>query len=257
MSEVCALLLLFLLGFAAVHAAKMVRLYLVLMERRIAFGRFVLLYLKTTFVNLIVPFKLGELFRIYCIGRETNKLQTGLLSVLIDRFFDTAVLLLFLLPVQGFVTGRISGVAVILLAAVLFLLLVYLEFQPVYTYLNRYIILNKKSGRSMMVLKGLEYAHDWYEDARELVTGRSPLIFLFSCAGWLLEIGVLKLLARIAGEDFGLKGFTDYIETIFLAGSSRLLEIYTAAGAVLLAAAVLLAVLVSYFRGRRKSGKEK
>ena len=231
---------LFLLGFVVVHAAKMIRLYLVLMERRIVFRRFVLLYLKTTFVNLIVPFKLGEVFRIYCISRETDKFQIGILSVLIDRFFDTAALLLFLLPVQIFVTGHISGVAVVLLAAVLFLLLLYLEFQPVYMYLNRYIILNKKSNRSMMVLKGLEFAWNWYEDARELITGRSPLIFFFSCAGWLLELGVLKIFSRVIGENFGIIGFTDYIETIFLAGSSWLLEMYTAVGAVILGACVVL-----------------
>lgn len=257
MSGQYALIPLFLIGFAAVHTAKMLRLYLVLMERRIAFRRFILLYLKTTFVNLVIPFKLGEIFRVYCISRETGKFQTGLLSVLTDRFFDTAVLLLFLLPVQVFVTGRIFGAAVVLLAVVLLLLMAYLEFQPVYTYLNRYIILNKKSSRSLMVLKGLEYVRDWYEDARELVTGRSPLIFLFSCAGWLWEIGVLKLLALIVEEDFGTDGFIEYIETIFFAGSSRLLEIYTAAGAVMLAAAVFFGYILCFCKDKRKSGKER
>ena len=51
-------------GFIAVHFFKMLRLYLVLMEHRISFGRFILLYLRTTFINLIIPFKLGELYRI-------------------------------------------------------------------------------------------------------------------------------------------------------------------------------------------------
>ena len=43
---------LLLAGFILVHTAKMLRLYLVLMEHKIGFGRFVLLYLKTTLVNL-------------------------------------------------------------------------------------------------------------------------------------------------------------------------------------------------------------
>ena len=50
---------LLLAGFILVHTAKMLRLYLVLMEHKIGFGRFVLLYLKTTLVNLIIPLKLG------------------------------------------------------------------------------------------------------------------------------------------------------------------------------------------------------
>lgn len=245
------LLPLVLIGFAAVHAAKMARLYLVLMERKIAFWRFVLLYLDTTFVNLMIPFKLGEVFRVYRIGRETDKLLTGLLSVLIDRFFDTAVLLLFLFPVQLFVTERVSGVAIVMFAALLLLFLLYHSFQPVYSYLNRYMILNKKSARSMTVLKGLEIARGWYGDARELITGRSPLIFLCSCIGWLLEIGVLFLLAGILGMDFGIAGFTAYIETIFMAGSSRLLEVYTWAGAVVLGVAALIGHIV-YFAGNRR-----
>lgn len=239
-----ALIPLFLVGFTAVHAAKMIRLYLVLMERRIPFWRFVLLYLKTTFVNLVIPFKLGEVFRIYCISRESGKFQTGVLSVVVDRFFDTAVLLLFLLPVQVFLTRRISGVALVLLAVLLLLMILYVTFQSVYTYLNRYIILNKNSNRSLAFLKGLEFARGWYEDVRELITGRSPLIFSFSCLGWMLELGVLKLLSKIIGEYFGIMSFNDYIETIFRAGNSHLLQVYTWVGAVLLGIAALFGTIL-------------
>ena len=59
-------------GFIAVHFFKMLRLYLVLMEHRISFGRFILLYLRTTFINLIIPFKLGELYRIEEITGHEN-----------------------------------------------------------------------------------------------------------------------------------------------------------------------------------------
>ena len=77
-------------GFIAVHFFKMLRLYLVLMEHRISFGRFILLYLRTTFINLIIPFKLGELYRIEEIARVTKIWQVGFLSVLVDRFCDRA-----------------------------------------------------------------------------------------------------------------------------------------------------------------------
>ena len=45
--------ILIVIGFFAVHLFKMARLYLVLMEHKISFGRFVLLYIRTTFINLI------------------------------------------------------------------------------------------------------------------------------------------------------------------------------------------------------------
>ena len=78
---------LFLAGFILVHLAKMLRLYLVLMEHKIRLGRFILLYLKTTLVNLIIPFKLGELYRIFCISRETKHWQVGVLSILVNRLW--------------------------------------------------------------------------------------------------------------------------------------------------------------------------
>lgn len=102
-------------GFIAVHFFKMLRLYLVLMEHRISFGRFILLYLRTTFINLIIPFKLGELYRIEEIARVTKIWQVGFLSVLVDRFFDTLALLCVLLPLDLIPRGhfrdhdRISG----------------------------------------------------------------------------------------------------------------------------------------------------
>ena len=103
-------------GFIAVHFFKMLRLYLVLMEHRISFGRFILLYLRTTFINLIIPFKLGELYRVEEIARVTKIWQVGFLSVLVDRFFDTLALLCVLLPLDLILRGghfrdhdRISG----------------------------------------------------------------------------------------------------------------------------------------------------
>ena len=115
------MIILFLILFMLVHIAKMTRLYLVLLEQKISFGRFVVVYLKTTCVNLIVPFKLGEIYRVYALAKETKKFPVGFLSVLVDRFFDTVSLLLILIPVfllqsmvcparKFLVSCRISGV---------------------------------------------------------------------------------------------------------------------------------------------------
>ena len=94
--------------FVLVHLAKMARLYLVLMEHKISLRRFILLYCKTTFVNLFIPFKIGELYRIYKIKKETKHWQVGVLSVVIDRFFDILALFLILLPIDIYFKKQIS-----------------------------------------------------------------------------------------------------------------------------------------------------
>ena len=130
-------------GFIAVHFFKMLRLYLVLMEHRISFGRFILLYLRTTFINLIIPFKLGELYRIEEIARVTKIWQVGFLSVLVDRFFDTLALLCVLLPLDLILRGCISVITIVFLVALFVIALVYLAIPASYTYLNRYLIMRK------------------------------------------------------------------------------------------------------------------
>ena len=120
-------------GFIAVHFFKMLRLYLVLMEHRISFGRFILLYLRTTFINLIIPFKLGELYRIEEIARVTKIWQVGFLSVLVDRFFDTLALLCVLLPLDLILRGGISVITIVFLVALFVIALVYLAIASAFS----------------------------------------------------------------------------------------------------------------------------
>ena len=184
---------LLLAGFILVHTAKMLRLYLVLMEHKIGFGRFVLLYLKTTLVNLIIPLKLGELYRIFCISRETKHWQVGVLSILVDRFFDTLALCIILLPLDIFVFGKISFITLLFIGIMALIVICYVSILPTFQYLNKYIIRQKSSARAMAALKGLDVVKVWYDFTQNLISGRFALILLFSFAGWLFEIGTIKL----------------------------------------------------------------
>lgn len=233
------LIALFLVGFILVHIAKMLRLYLVLMEQDIGFGSFVLLYVKTTFVNLLIPFKLGELYRIYCISREAKHWQVGVLSVLVDRFFDTLALLIILLPMDIFFFGRLSLITLVFLGVIAVIVVCYLSLLPTYGYLNRYIIKKKSSPRAMAALKGLDVAKIWYDFTQDLVGGRFALISLFSFAGWVLEVCTLKVLAAYLHVPFGAGDFAAYIEAIFGIGESALLKPYTLYSMILMFAFTL------------------
>jgi len=247
---------LFLLGFTVVHLSKMMRLYVVLLEQKIEFKRFVLTYLKTTFVNLLIPFKLGEIYRIYCFSRETKVFQIGLCSVLVDRFFDTAALLLLLIPFELFITGNVTLVTGILTIVSVLAIFVFAVFLGIYRYLNRYIIMNKTSKRSMTALKSLEVTKEWYDYVKNLVAGRYALITLLSCLAWLVEIGVLWCLASICTIKFGISAFSDYIAAIFMSGSSQLLRMYTLVSLDILAILTMIAFVV-YHTGRNRKMRSK
>ena len=93
-----------LIAFCMVHAIKMMRMYLIIMDQKVSFDRYVPAYLRTTLVNLIVPYKLGEISRIGVFYRISGGFKTGFFSVLIDRFFDTLALVMILLPYQMFIS---------------------------------------------------------------------------------------------------------------------------------------------------------
>ena len=83
-----------LILFLLVHVAKAMRLYLIVIDEKIPFRRFLFLYSATTLVNLLIPYKLGEFFRIFVFIKATGDKKIGFLSVLLDRFFDTVALVL-------------------------------------------------------------------------------------------------------------------------------------------------------------------
>lgn len=245
-------LILFLAGFAAIHVVKALRLYLVLMEQQISFGRFMYLYLETTWVNMVIPFKLGEIYRVFRLSKETKKLAVGVLSVATDRFFDTAslIVMLFLLKILG--NADFPEVLVVLLAVILAMAFVYLTFSGSYAYLNRYIIMHKESKRSMAVLSALERCREWYEYLTKLVRGRSALMILFSVIGWTVEGLTLMAFAQLCGSYYGLDIFAEYISSIFISSQSWLSFHYLRVSTLTLTVVVVIAMIVMWRRSRGK-----
>lgn len=243
------------IGFAFVHLFKMMRLYLVLMEHRIPFGKFLLLYLRTTLVNLIVPFKLGELYRIEEISRETKVWQVGVLSVLVDRFFDTLALVVLLLPVDLVVSHAISPLTGIFFVTLLVITIVYSAIPGSFAYLNQYLIMRKSSSRSMAALKGLDVIKNWYDFTKELVSGRYMLILFASFFGWLSEVVTLKALAMYLGMPFGFTDFAFYIGSVLQTGHERLKTTYTLWGAIGIAGCVIIGYVIYGTRHFLKNDK--
>lgn len=243
--------------FLLVHLAKMGRLYLVLMEHKISLFRFVLLYCKTTFVNLVIPFKIGELYRIFSIKKETKVWQVGILSVFIDRFFDILALTLILLPIDLNYDKHITFITGLFVVLMVVIMVGYLCLLPTYTYLNQYIIMHKQSKRSMMTLKALECVKEWYDFSTRLIHGRFALITLFSFIGWIFEILLLGQFAEFLkyyfnrNEYFGIDTFSDYVASIFIGGGSSLMNTYTWGTAGIFLVASIILQLVFAFRKER------
>ncbi|MCR4890662.1 MAG: flippase-like domain-containing protein [Lachnospiraceae bacterium] len=249
---------LFLILFLAAHTAKFIRLYLVLMEeKRLPILQTLGLYARTTFVNLLIPFKLGEFYRIFEVFLFTGSGKVGVSCVAVDRFFDTAALLAIILPFELLFVGRLSLFPLLLFVGLIILLFLYLSFQPSYRYLNRYFICRKRSQRALGALKALDLANDWFQYVRRLVSGRSPLILLSSFFGWGMEFLALKVFAGLFGEIFGIYEFNQYINSIFLSGDSMVEKPYSLVALVIVGAAALFFTLLWVVRRLSKFPKVK
>lgn len=243
-------------GVLAVHIFKMARLYLVLMEHKISFVRFVLLYIRTTFFNLIIPFKLGEIYRVEEIARETRVWQVGLLSVLVDRYFDMTALLILLVPFDLFFRKGLSPITMVLLVVIVAVALLYAAVPKSYGYLNRYLIMKRSSPRSMAALRGLDVVKKWYDFTNNLITGRSALIVFASLFGWISEVITLKVLAIYLELAFALGDFASYIEAIFMNGKSRLLTMYTSGAAFAFLVLAVIGYALYFAMGMRRKARK-
>lgn len=242
---------LFLVGLFVVHVLKMMRFYLVLLEQKISIKEFIFLYIKTTFINLLIPFKLGEIYRIFCVVRFTKCIQVGILSVVLDRFFDTFILLLFLIPYDLFILHGFTWMTGILLIFLLFVMLIYRMFEPTYLYLNEYMIRNSKSRRGIHILSAMEMLREWYDYTKDLIKGRQYLIVLCSAFGWLAEFGLLWLISYYYQMSFGLTEFAEYIQSIFSTEKGKIFVSYNQLSMCILFALILIFLCFRFF-GRKK-----
>ena len=224
-----------IIWFLIIHTIKMFRMYLVLLEHRVDFKKFIFAYLGTTLVNLIIPFKLGEIYRMFVYSRMTGNAGTGIAGTLVDRFFDTAALVLILIPLHVLYPCKISGVSVFLAVFVILTVFVYMIFMPAYGYLNKYIIINRDSKNSMAVLRFLEVLRSAYDYVKRLVSGRYAIIILMSFAAWVLEGGLLFVIAWITGLSYNAGVFSDYITSIMSTADNALQEEYTIFSIVVIA----------------------
>ncbi|SEC12602.1 Lysylphosphatidylglycerol synthase TM region [Paenibacillus sp. GP183] len=233
--------------FMVAHIFKCSRFYLILFESRIEIKRFVKLYIKTTFVNILLPLKLGEIFRIYTFGKDANSYKTGFLSVLTDRYFDTCILLLIIIPFD-LMHHSLSLSSILLLFFIILITFAYLIFSPTYQYLNEYIILNKSSKHAIKTLELLERCKMIYDHEKRLLKGRTSAIILFSVLAWVIEFLMLFTLGKGLGLQFGANNLVDYLNSALFITGNDYLTMYTLIGAIIFGLIILVIYSILFLK---------
>lgn len=180
-----------------VHVLKATRLFLALYGQKISISEHLALYCKVTPVSMVLPYKVGEFYRMYAYGTHLKSGLKGIVIILLDRFMDTAALVTMILIAGFFYGGQITSFLLVLLIFLVLVVLLYRAFPGARKFWKHYFLSKKATPRRMGALKALESFHRIYEEVSVVTSGRGILLYVLSFLAWGVEIGSIVLQTKL------------------------------------------------------------
>lgn len=175
-----------------VYAVKLFRLYLAFSNTGLTFHAHVLQFLKTLPASLLLPFKLGDLFRAYCYGIHIQNFFRSILIILIDRFSDTLALVTILfLTVLYRSEMQIPFLLFLLIGFLMLLIICYQAFPSFAGYWKRYLLESSATKQRLEYLHLLARCEHVYHEMQDVVRGRLLLMYFLSMVAWCAESGII------------------------------------------------------------------
>lgn len=182
--------------YLAAHCIRALRLFLLCYDGRLRFAEVLRAHFHAAGVSALIPFKLGEVYRIAIIDRILRNPVRAALTVWIERLYDIILLAGALAVLLAVVGGQAWGFAWFFAGALLFLFLSFFLFVVLpenLTLLKRYLILRHNSERALLQLRALDRLHAVLRTARTLWRYRWATMLWLSFVVWFLEAAALAL----------------------------------------------------------------
>lgn len=215
-----------IIPFLCIHIIRIIRQYIILMDNRLKLGNLSMSYLKSSLTNTIVPFKIGELFKIYLYGYEMNDYRKSFLGVVIDKCFDAVALLVLFITAEIYFHQPLSFITILLLIIVSLMIIIYASFENTYQFLNKYLILNKNSKLSIKCLKILEELKNIFIDVKNMIKDRVILILVLTSLSWVAEIWFVSIISKMASINSSFMDFIIYMNNSFIGIPNELSKYY-------------------------------
>lgn len=174
---------------------KAMRYYVIVFGLKISDYRILQLYFRTTIVSQLIPFKLGELYRMHAYGHELKSYSKGIILVILDRFFDSLGII-----TVGFIillcnNTQLPPPIIIALTAFIFsICCAYLVEPSFYKFWNNYFIVNRTSRNTLYALRFLESINSLFASVRKIISGKFLILYITSLVSWIIEIAAYSLL---------------------------------------------------------------
>ena len=237
---------------AIVHFLKAIRLYFALYGANLTFSKYMKIYCKVTPVSVLLPFKSGELFRMYCYGKQTGKVLKGIVTVILDRFMDTIALLAMIMVSLAIYGGNVTTLVYILIVFIVGALLVYMIFPGVYRYWTKYFLRADGTERKIKAIKTLERLNHVYSEISNVTKGRGIILFVLSLLAWSAEIGSVALICNLQGGGGNVSSkISEYLSSALSSSQSAELKQFIFISVVMLMFIYVVVKLIEVAGGER------
>ncbi|MHC6202923.1 lysylphosphatidylglycerol synthase domain-containing protein [Breznakiellaceae bacterium SP9] len=210
--------------FVIMHILKLFRYYFLILDTRLSFTTFITIYLYTTIIGVLFPFKSGEVFRLYFIGKKCGSFTIAFLSMATERFYDilTIVLILFALFFVYGIELSFTFLVFAFLAAVLFC--IYKMFPGMNTCANKYMMQKRGKNYDVGLLKILEKMQIIYQYQLKIIEEKGWIVLFLSIFIWIANAVLLFFVSKLIARPFNLSFFTNFITNIFAIQNQTLFD---------------------------------
>lgn len=226
-----------------VYSLKAFRFYFLLVGEGVSALKYLRLFAITTLVNIVIPFKAGEIFRIFRFGHLTKSYIKGVSIVLLDRFVDTISILLIFATMNFLGNYRLGRIFFLLAAVSMFIALCFFIMPGMMEFWNEYFIKTRPSNRHLRGLFLIKKIKTIYVEIRNLVKGRFFVLFTLSVFSWLLEIGSLFLCRNFFDSDSDTL-VSDYLSVALTGKEFEPQRNFVMAGVVFLSSVYVIIILI-------------
>lgn len=204
-----------------VHFLKAIRLHFALYGIDISFRDYLKIYCKVTPVSILLPYKSGELFRMYCYGIQTGNMLKGFITVILDRFIDTIALLTMIVVELAVFGGTVIPLVYILIVFIVTSFALFAMFPGTYKYWTKHLLKSDATPRRITTLKLLNKINIVFNEIVFITKGRGVILLFLSLLAWTVEIGTVSILYKL-NDGTDISGKTSEYLTSALVGTNSI-----------------------------------
>ena len=194
--NLCSIIV-FLVLVVVVHILKSVRLYLALYYSELKWSDFIKVYCKVTPVSVVLPFIIGDVFRMYCYGQLVGNLLRGVVITMLDRFMDTAALVTVIILTWFLAGGKMDLLVYLFVIFLIITCVIYFVYPGIVRIWRKSLLKSNATERRIAILGVLKKFDEIYKEIDGVTKGRGIILYILSILAWGIEIGSLYIISTI------------------------------------------------------------